>query len=405
MAHIQLANGQTVKELRVWDGSKWVAKKGRIYDGARWIDFIRPSLTFKDDFASLIGMSRFNASTHIKSAVNAGTTILPVQTSTGFYIGQEVTITDGVNSESVRVTAISDGKKNLIPPFNEWNLHARAEVMEPYKLKLDNTEDLVRTTAVFINVIPGETYTIQVKETSEFRGNIRVGDTGSLTATNIFYYEIGANNSFTRTFTPSTNRINIGLGNQPSESGPLLFEEIQLELGTIATAFEPKSEYPILHVSPLKNTYTNNAIIARSNSIINGGKLWFDTLSRHELTVKENLLPPLSEWINIHSNATILDDYTLQVLGVSSQRWSHVDMEVIPGRTYTFSIKETSGLAGWYVLRSLNPIITHRSTTFTNQATYTFTPATSELTVRLSPGSTTNGTVIFAEMSLVLEDE
>lgn len=31
MAKIQLANGQTVKAIRVWDGVKWIDRIGRVY--------------------------------------------------------------------------------------------------------------------------------------------------------------------------------------------------------------------------------------------------------------------------------------------------------------------------------------------------------------------------------------
>lgn len=115
MAQIKLANGVAIKELRIWDGSKWIAKTGRICDGIRWLDFIRPGLTFKDDFITQMGLSRYNALTNTKSAINAGATILPVQSVTGFYVGQEVTITEGLNSEEVRVVAIGSNSLTVTP--------------------------------------------------------------------------------------------------------------------------------------------------------------------------------------------------------------------------------------------------------------------------------------------------
>ncbi|AUM66307.1 hypothetical protein C0R09_18285 [Brevibacillus laterosporus] len=39
MAKIQLANGQTVKAIRVWDGVKWTDRIGRVYTD-KWLDFI-----------------------------------------------------------------------------------------------------------------------------------------------------------------------------------------------------------------------------------------------------------------------------------------------------------------------------------------------------------------------------
>ncbi|PPA85955.1 hypothetical protein C4A76_15040 [Brevibacillus laterosporus] len=39
MSKIQLANGQTVKAIRVWDGVKWIDRIGRVYTD-KWSDFI-----------------------------------------------------------------------------------------------------------------------------------------------------------------------------------------------------------------------------------------------------------------------------------------------------------------------------------------------------------------------------
>lgn len=103
MAKIKLANGQEIKELRVWDGVKWVAKRGRIFNGVKWIDFIRPPLSFKDDFITTTGMTRQTAKTLVREPVSVGQRTLLVQNATGFNVGDEITITDGVSSECIKV--------------------------------------------------------------------------------------------------------------------------------------------------------------------------------------------------------------------------------------------------------------------------------------------------------------
>lgn len=110
MASIKLANGTVVKELRIWDGTKWVGKRGCVRNGVSWDEFIRPILTFRDNNVTQSGMTKQLANTLVKTILPAGTSVIPVQSSSGFLVGQQVTITDGVNSENVRVSAVTTGK-------------------------------------------------------------------------------------------------------------------------------------------------------------------------------------------------------------------------------------------------------------------------------------------------------
>ncbi|MET3657815.1 hypothetical protein [Sporosarcina psychrophila] len=115
MAHIKLANGQEVKELRVWNGLQWEPKTGRVHNGTRWVDFIRPGLSFKDDMAIQTGMSRFGAETTLNSAITAGRVTLSVLNGTGFFVGQEVTLVDGLNNENVTITNVSGNSIAVTP--------------------------------------------------------------------------------------------------------------------------------------------------------------------------------------------------------------------------------------------------------------------------------------------------
>lgn len=115
MAHIKLANGQEVKELRVWNGLQWEPKTGRVHDGTRWVDFIRPGLSFKDDMAIQTGMSRFGAETTLNSEIIAGRVTLSVLNGTGFFVGQEVTLADGLNNENVTITNVSGNSIAVTP--------------------------------------------------------------------------------------------------------------------------------------------------------------------------------------------------------------------------------------------------------------------------------------------------
>ena len=93
MAEIKLANGREVKELRVWDGVKWVAKRGRIFNGEKWIDFIRPPLSFIDNFKS----------TNVVENISEGQRTILLEDSTGFDVGEEIILFDGIKSEGIKI--------------------------------------------------------------------------------------------------------------------------------------------------------------------------------------------------------------------------------------------------------------------------------------------------------------
>lgn len=60
---------------------------------------------------------------HIKFT-NYSDTVLPVSNSTGFHVGQEVTIADGINSENVRITGVSASDITITPLSVEYQLNA-----------------------------------------------------------------------------------------------------------------------------------------------------------------------------------------------------------------------------------------------------------------------------------------
>lgn len=120
MAGIQLGNGQEVKELRVWDGVKWIAKRGRIFDGVKWIDFIRPPLSFKDDMVTTTGLARRLTKTIVREPISVGQTTLLVQNAIGFKAGEEITIADGVKSENVKVADINGNNSIISPTKNSY---------------------------------------------------------------------------------------------------------------------------------------------------------------------------------------------------------------------------------------------------------------------------------------------
>ncbi|WP_353096254.1 hypothetical protein [Tissierella praeacuta] len=49
MADIKLADGKSVKEIRIFRNGRWVKAKGKIFYNSSWIEFSRPVTQFQDN--------------------------------------------------------------------------------------------------------------------------------------------------------------------------------------------------------------------------------------------------------------------------------------------------------------------------------------------------------------------
>jgi hypothetical protein len=112
MPTIKLANGQAVQDIREWDGIKWVSRVGKVRTVNGWENFFKPEPSFIDDFTIRSGMILQNASALTKQSLTVGATSISVSNTANFLVGHEITITDGVNQEHVRVTDV--GVNSLI---------------------------------------------------------------------------------------------------------------------------------------------------------------------------------------------------------------------------------------------------------------------------------------------------
>lgn len=294
MAEIKLANGREVKELRVWDGVKWVAKRGRIFNGEKWIDFIRPPLSFKDDFITTTGMTRQTAKTLVREPVSVGQRTLLVQNATGFNVGDEITITDGINSENVKVVG-----RNLV--LNSNYLPMNGSDNGNHNLTLvkqdENGED-------YFSVIPinnGNIYWNKGIRFSEprYEGEIYTLSFDIMTTQDsnwgFYFYTNGAGNLIVRNI-PSTNgkweRFTYTFIQEVTKDDNILFgfhqliagkevgwRKLKLEKGNKATLWTPAPEDVygtadnVLSITPTKNSYKRNSIVARTNAVIENNKL------------------------------------------------------------------------------------------------------------------------------------
>lgn len=123
--------------------------------------------------------------------------------------------------------------KNLLPPFNEWSLHANAFVTEPYKLTLTATA-ISSVSSVTVPCSPNVSYVLSMVTD----GSFRIDQTKSDGTTSILR-DYG---TATAAVTTSSNAISLTVyvRNTSSAAGTFTFTNPQLELDDAATAHEPQ---------------------------------------------------------------------------------------------------------------------------------------------------------------------
>lgn len=130
--------------------------------------------------------------------------------------------------------------KNLLPPFSEWTLHANAAISESYNLTLVATAINQQTILNgIIKCLPSTTYTISID-------SITAGAQIYLTDLNASggFLALNVRVSYTAlsvTFTTGATAASLYLATTNPASGTYVYTNLQLELGFVATAFEPQN--------------------------------------------------------------------------------------------------------------------------------------------------------------------
>lgn len=142
---------------------------------------------------------------------------------------------------------------NLIPPFNEWNLHQNARVLSPYELQL-TVDSGLRQSYVRINAIPGQKYTFKGSlDNTAGKYIIRVFGENSSSVPGGPYHEI-ANGSVTFTVPANAVQIDITIDNR-NANGTFKFTEPILILGDKPKPFTPRNP---------SSLYTNTSLAGQN---------------------------------------------------------------------------------------------------------------------------------------------
>ncbi|NMF01486.1 hypothetical protein [Aneurinibacillus aneurinilyticus] len=142
--------------------------------------------------------------------------------------------------------------KNLLPPFTEWNLPYHSEVIDTYTVKVKLDGNTTGDPHIFVNVIPGQTYTLSVASITKTNTNDKprisynfVNADGTLRAP-----EYGVDNKPIQITVPNdVAKVKFYLNNNGLISTNI-FEKPMLNIGDTALPFEPQNnDYVFYDVS------------------------------------------------------------------------------------------------------------------------------------------------------------
>jgi hypothetical protein len=207
-------------------------------------------------------------------------------------------------------------KKNLVPDFNNsgWFQDATAlggvvdvDPDNAYKMKLTITAG-AQGRLIWIPVKMGKTYTLSLGQCTglyrAYSGAVRFHSDPRWLNKN------AGNGSITFTVDASYGEY-ITLRFTAGSAGYYYFENFQLEEGTVATPFEPYKEInPISKLVPQKN----------------------------------QVLPFTSPKWQLHANAKVIDETTLELNATAGNQFSMVDLYLKPNTNYTISMGQCDGV-------------------------------------------------------------
>lgn len=211
--------------------------------------FSKPYTSYTLSSNFYIGWNGIVGTLSLKGSVHSVSVTIDSQTSLYlFNEGTGTTLTDSsgngndgtiVGAQWLMKKAVKVPKKNLLPDFSKWTLHANAIVTEPYKLTLNATASVQSSSYIF-NCLPNKDYTINLDPSSSINSATQVDllDINGNTVTNGIKTE-----SYAHPYTFNSGegaKIRVFVFNKTTSSaGMYTFTNPQLELGSVATDFEP----------------------------------------------------------------------------------------------------------------------------------------------------------------------
>lgn len=295
MKNIEVA-GKTLDSLQVMRNGSLRPVIGKVMTTNGLKDFYRP-INFQTDFATTENMIPQNADALTSEPVSASSTVLPVQSSTGFSVGHVITITDGNRSENTGIlpkNLLTESKEVVVEPRNTGSASDNYNYARFYFDPLAEGEKYTFSTDVVFT--DGSDTVISVLPRKSDGGGSQSFDVPII------------DGKVELTFTASTDEgaLYVYAGNSGETRGNgVIFSNMKLEKNNTRTQWTPAPEdiygsQPALTVSPLKNFYLKNALVTRSSAShgsfavlqrndVHGARLYFDGSDHVEAPVDSPL--------------------------------------------------------------------------------------------------------------------
>lgn len=157
---------------------------------------------------------------------------------TGKKLAEKFPYVDGV--QHVTCPMITKVGKNMLPPFTEWTLNAGDNIKGPYEVELTSGGAIPAIDTTF-SVINGQKYTVSVSLPTNAFMQIR--------KTNGSAYVNVSGGAGVRTATFTATEDAVIFRRYTTQGGTFLFSNPQLELGSVATPFEPRNDDALFIIS------------------------------------------------------------------------------------------------------------------------------------------------------------
>ncbi len=158
--------------------------------------------------------------------------------------------------QCVQNPAVKVAGENLLPPFSQWSLSAKAKVVEPYKLQLDAT-GVDYSTSITVNALPNTKYTYGLLELRLANAYLTI-QSYDKNSNILEEYSIVQNK---RTFSTHVNTKYLKIIVYINEPGTFTFSNPMLVLGDkLPTEFKPHSLAHLYLQTPLYDGETLDEI-------------------------------------------------------------------------------------------------------------------------------------------------
>ncbi|RYD01657.1 hypothetical protein N752_29200 [Desulforamulus aquiferis] len=230
-----------------------------------------------------------------------------------------------VQNPAVRVEGV-----NLLPPFSQWDVHANAKVVEPYKLEL-NASSAWQSTNLTVKVVTNTKYTILCSHPSNCGLYVKNVASGAEIAVTI-----GTGKA---TFTTPANCNAIYIEASNTTTGTFTFSNPMLVLGdTLSTEFKPYNTSFLYLQTPLYEGETLEEIDGKwlrtkkwEKVVLDGSLDFVNTViytNYKRVSIPVSFLPNATDGVNNNPNSFLIK-YNGNLVSNFIQPWGDQEEHII----------------------------------------------------------------------------